>query len=130
MAGKSHPPLIFFFALRALVPQAEIYPALSQTDYWNCPVKFSNGERVKAKKRKKRTQRYWHHISILLVMASILVIGKYILCCVNCSVMSDFVHVIPQSRILQWVDISFSRGSSQPRDGTWVSRIADRSITL
>ena len=52
------PTSFFFFALRALVPKAEIYPALSQTDYWNCPVKFSNGERVKAKKREKSTQRY------------------------------------------------------------------------
>ena len=28
------------------------------------------------------------------------------------------VHGIPQARILQWVAISFSRGSSQPRDRT------------
>ena len=64
---------------------------------------FSNGERVEAKMREERIQRYRHHLSILLVMASILVIGKYILCCVSCSVMSDSVHVILQSRILQWV---------------------------
>ena len=28
------------------------------------------------------------------------------------------VHEISQARILEWVAISFSRGSSQPRDGT------------
>ena len=35
-----------------------------------------------------------------------------------------------QPRILEWVAISFSRGSSQPRDRTWVSFIscADRQI--
>ena len=36
------------------------------------------------------------------------------------------VHGILQPRILEWVAISFSRGSSQPRDQTPVSHIADR----
>ena len=31
--------------------------------------------------------------------------------------------------LLEWVAISFSRGSSQPRDWTWVSRIAGRFFT-
>ena len=34
------------------------------------------------------------------------------------------VHGILQASILEWVAIFFSRGSSQPRDRTWVSRIA------
>ena len=34
------------------------------------------------------------------------------------------VHGILQSRILERVAFPFSRGSSQPRDGTQVSRIA------
>ena len=34
------------------------------------------------------------------------------------------VHGILQTRILEWVAISFSKGSSQPRDQTWVSLIA------
>ena len=37
---------------------------------------------------------------------------------------------MPQARILEWVAISFSRGSSQPRDQTRVSHIADRLFTL
>ena len=36
------------------------------------------------------------------------------------------VHQISQARILKWVAISFSRGSSQPRDRTWVSCIGRR----
>ena len=36
------------------------------------------------------------------------------------------VHGILQARILEWVAISFSRGSSQPRDGTQVSHTAGR----
>ena len=34
------------------------------------------------------------------------------------------VHRILQERILDWVALFFSRGSSQPRDQTWVSLIA------
>ena len=36
------------------------------------------------------------------------------------------VHGILQARILEWVAVPFSRGSSQPRDRTQVSCIADR----
>ena len=34
-----------------------------------------------------------------------------------------------QMRILEWIAISFSRGSSQPRDQTWISCIAGRFFT-
>ena len=40
------------------------------------------------------------------------------------------VHGIFQARILEWVDIPFSRGSSQSRDGTPVSCIAGGSFTI
>ena len=40
------------------------------------------------------------------------------------------VHRIFQARILEWVAISFSRGSSRPRDRTWVFRITGRCFTL
>ena len=45
----------------------------------------------------------------------------------DCSLPSSSVHRIFQVRILEWVTISFSRGSSQPRDGTLISCI-DRQI--
>ena len=51
----------------------------------------------------------------------------------NCSVVSNQAPLsmgILQARILEWVAISFSRGSSQPRDRTWVSHIAGRLFTL
>ena len=35
-----------------------------------------------------------------------------------------------QARVLEWVAISFSRRSSQPRDRTQVSRIAGRRFTI
>ena len=40
------------------------------------------------------------------------------------------VHGISQRRILEWVAISFSRGSSWPRDQTLISCLAGRSFTF
>ena len=40
------------------------------------------------------------------------------------------VHGILQARILEWVAISFSRGSSWSRDWAWVSCIAGRFFTI
>ena len=39
------------------------------------------------------------------------------------------VHGISQARILEWVSISFSKGSSWPKDQTWVSYLADVLFT-
>ena len=39
----------------------------------------------------------------------------------DCSLPGSSVQGILQARILEWVSISFSRGSSQPRDRIWVS---------
>jgi len=41
----------------------------------------------------------------------------------------SFVHRIPQAKTLEWVDVSFSRGSSQPRDQTQVFCISGRFFT-
>ena len=46
------------------------------------------------------------------------------------SVHGIFVHGIFQARVLEWVAISFSRGSSWLRDGTQVSCISGRCFTL
>ena len=44
----------------------------------------------------------------------------------DCSPPGSSVHEIFQARILAWVAISFSRGSSQPRDQTWISHVLGR----
>ena len=41
----------------------------------------------------------------------------------DCSLPASSVYGISQARILEWVAISFSRGSSQPKDRTCVSSI-------
>ena len=44
----------------------------------------------------------------------------------DCSPTGSSIHGIFQARILEWVAIFSSRGSSQPRDQTWVSCIPGR----
>ena len=48
----------------------------------------------------------------------------------DCSLSGSSVHGIFQARVLEWIAISFSRGSSQPRNRTRVSRIAGRPFTV
>ena len=47
----------------------------------------------------------------------------------DCSSPGSSVDGILQARILEWVAIPFSRGSSRPRDRSWVSCIAGRFFT-
>ena len=47
----------------------------------------------------------------------------------DCSPPGSSVLGIFQARVLEWIAISFSRGSSRPRDRTRVSRIVDRRFT-
>ena len=46
-----------------------------------------------------------------------------------CNPMHYTLHGILQARILEWVAFPFSRGSSQPRGRTHISRIAGRFLT-
>ena len=50
-------------------------------------------------------------------------------CPTLCDSVYHTVHGILQARILEWVAFPFSRGSSQPRDQTLVSRIAGSFFT-
>ena len=47
---------------------------------------------------------------------------------VDCSPPCSSVHGIFQARVLEWVAIFFSRGSSLPRDRTQVSRIVSKML--
>ena len=48
----------------------------------------------------------------------------------DCSLPRSSVHGILQARVLEWVSIPFSKGSSQHRDWTWVSCIAGKFFTV
>ena len=44
--------------------------------------------------------------------------------CMDCNPLGSSVHGISQVRVLEWVAISYSRGSSQPRDRSSVSCVS------
>ena len=48
----------------------------------------------------------------------------------DCSPLGSSIHGILQARILEWVAISFSRGSSRPRDWIQTFHIAGRCFNL
>ena len=48
----------------------------------------------------------------------------------DCILPGFSIHGIFQARILEWVTISFSRGSFRPREQTWVSLIGGRHFNL
>ena len=48
----------------------------------------------------------------------------------DCSLPSSSVHGIFQAIVLEWIAISFSKGSFQPRDRTRVSHIVDRRFIV
>ena len=48
----------------------------------------------------------------------------------DCSLPGSSVHGIFQAIVLEWIAISFSRGSSRPRDQTRVSRMVDRHFIV
>ena len=48
----------------------------------------------------------------------------------DCNMPGSSVHGILQARILEWVAMHSSRGSSQTRDGTPVSYVAGRFLLL
>ena len=78
----------------------------------------------------------WFHINFMITCSSSVknVMGNLIVCgcghtqlCLtlcnpmDCSPPGSFVHEISQAVILEWVAISFSKGSSQPRAQTHIS---------
>ena len=48
---------------------------------------------------------------------------------IDCSLLGSSVHEILQASILEWVVMPSFKGSSQPRNRTWVSCIASRFFT-
>ena len=48
----------------------------------------------------------------------------------DCSLLGSSLHGILQARVLEWVAIPFSRGSSRIRDRTQVSRVPGRRFNL
>ena len=68
-----------------------------------------------------------NHSHIVVVIKSLSRV--WLLQPMDCSLPCSSIHGFLQARILEWVAVSFSRGSSQPRNRTQVSCIAGRFFT-
>ena len=114
-----------------LCPEWPLLPQLPLTTfYWSkadlqCCVSF-----MCTKKWSSHTY-IWLNIYMCIYM-KVLVIQLCLTLCgpMNCSPSGSSVHGILQTRILEWDAMSFSRGSSWPRDRTLVSYIAGRFFTI
>ena len=77
----------------------------------------------------------WGHYLYVSFLSSLKVKGLVAQLCstlcspMDCSLTGSSVHGIFQARILEWVAMSFSRGSSWPRDRIRISNIAGRLFT-
>ena len=91
---------------------AQLCPTL--WDLMDCRPSVSSGKLCMQFTR----QEYWK-VKVKVTLA----------CPTLCNPMDYTVYGILQARILEWVAFPFSRGSSQPRDWTQVSRIAGRFFT-
>ena len=63
------------------------------------------------------------------ILSSPVKVKVFLSCLTLWDPMDCTVHGILQARVLEWVAFPFSRGSSQPRDGTQVSRTTGRFFT-
>ena len=70
-------------------------------------------------------------LPFLSLKVKVLIVHSYLTLCdpIDFSPLGSSVHGILQARILEWVAIPFSRGSSQPRDRTQVSCISDSLLS-
>ena len=69
----------------------------------------------------------WRGLSSLLKVSEVAQSCPTLCDPMDCNLPGSSVHGIFQARVLEWVAISFSRGSSRPRDWTWVSCIESES---
>ena len=67
-----------------------------------------------------------------LAKVRVLVVQSCLAFCdpMECGLPGSSVHGILQARILEWVAIPFSRGSSQPRDRAQIFCLAGRFFTI
>jgi len=98
---------------------------IKATMKYHCP----SLERLKWKKTDKAsvgksTDELKRSSTNRLCMCSVIQLRPTLCDPMDCSPPGSSVHGILQARILEWVAISSSRGSSQPRDWTWVSCVS------
>ena len=86
---------------------------------------YIRDERLKQRPRRNSINR-WRKVKESEVAQSCLTLCNPM----DCSLPDSSVHGIFQARVLEWIAISFSRGSFQPRDRTRVSCTVGRRFTV
>ena len=103
------------------------------TCYWKRTCYFMLHKSLQnIKKTSKLFSQYLVCKTHVCVYVCVLVAQSCLTLCksMDCSPPGSSVYGILQARILEWVAIPFSRGSSWTRDQTWVSCIAGRFFTI
>ena len=84
---------------------------------------------VEGTREAMKYERY--HLTLLICkMKTVLCCAKLLWSCqilcesMDCNPPGSSVHGILQARILEWIAMPSSRGSSWPRDGTWVPYVS------
>ena len=72
----------------------------------------------------KNTKRCWTFLSVVCMCAKLLQLCPTLPDPMDCSPPGSSVHWVFQARILAWVAMSFSRGSSLPRELTLISCVS------
>ena len=78
----------------------------------------------RGRKDSDRTERLHFHFRHIFTMCSVIQLWLTLCNPMDCCPQSSSTHGLLQARILEWVAISYSRGSSRPRDQTHVSCIS------
>ena len=76
-----------------------------------------------ARGNKKVKSKYWVAVIVSVAQLCLTLCDP-----VDCSPPGSSIHGISQAKILEWVAISFSRGSSRPRDQTQASCIGRQIV--
>ena len=115
----SYDPVITFVGIYLKKTKTRTQKILNP--YVHCSNVYNNRDTETA--QVPRNTLKWKKWGCSVVSNSLRPLGLY-------SLPGSSVHGIFQAGILEWVAISFSRRSSQPRDWTWVSHIAGRRFTI
>ena len=86
-------------------------------------TELNSGKEHRASRKKKKIEL---PLPACLVTQACLNLGDPM----DCILPGSYIHGISQARILEWVAISFSRGSCPPRGWTHVSCIVGRLFTI